>query len=236
MARYDIVVPVFGLASLHAYLSARDAARGRERWYFLAGILSGLSGLARLYDLFWLPVLLVLTMWDGRSSCPEEPRPKAHSVLGAPLGSGLRYARYVLVGFALSWLPYIAYVLGDLYDWRGQTRGYGDRFDLLNLQWYLDNLLREPGRYAAGLGSAAGLRVGFWSAVIVWPSSLGALAWRGLRHGDRAARVVVVPAIVIPLLFALLFHLKLINYLVTIAPLGAIAAAGGGVTWVRLTG
>ena len=227
IARYDMVVPVFGLAALHAYLSAR--AQGRRRWYFCAGLLAGLSGLGHLYGCFWLPVLLVLAWWDGRDQaaiCDATP-PRPMAAIGL-----------MSLGFALAWLPYVLYVLGDLQSWRGQTRGYADRFDLLNLRWYLDNLRNEYHRYGPGLGPPRPtilLRVGFWSALVALPASLGALLWRGLRHSDRAARVVVVPAIVFPLLFAALIRLKLVNYTVAFVPIGAIAAAWGSVTlWTWL--
>jgi 4-amino-4-deoxy-L-arabinose transferase-like glycosyltransferase len=221
IARYDMVVPVFGLASLHAYVIALK--RGNNRWYCLAGILAGLAGLAHLYGLFWLPVLFLLSFWDSSDS---RLRWRASHT-------------FLLIGFLLAWLPYITYVLGDLYDWRGQMRGYGTRFDLMNLNWYFDNLVHEYHRYGPGLGRlepAVLLRVGFWSALMALPLSLGALAWRGLCHGNRAARIVVVPAIIFPLLFAFLIRSKLVNYTVTVAPLCAIAIAWGSVAlWDWLT-
>jgi hypothetical protein len=238
IARYDMVVPAFGLASLHAYLSAREHAQ--KRWYVLAGVLAGLAGLGHLYGVFWLPVLLLLTLWDGhvsidrgseRIQVPKERAP------GIPIRSS---ASCVLLGFVLPWLPYLVYVLGDVYDWRGQTRLYvGERrFDLFDPRWYFNNLLNEPLRYSLGLrstGLRAALRVGLWTTVVALPASLGVLAWRGLRCGDGSARVVVVPAIVFPLLFALLIHIKLMNYIVAFAPLWAIAVAWGGMTfWTRL--
>ncbi len=218
LARYDMVVPVLGLASLHAYLSARQQDTGR--WYFLSGLLAGLSSQAHLYGLFWLPVLLVLLFWDHRR--------KMNRALG-----------YALLGFIVVWLPYLAYVLGDLYDWRGQTRGYANRFDLLNLQWYLNNLLNEYHRYGPGLGRLGPnilLRVGFWSALVVLPLSLFALARRALRLDDRSARVIVVPLFLFPLLFAFLIYLKLVNYTITFVPLAAIAAAWGGVMFWNWAG
>lgn len=215
IARYDMLVPVWGLASLHVYLMAR--ARGRARWHVLAGLLVGLAGLSHLYGVFYLLVLLVLGAWDG---------PRRAWVIGC-----------VLFGFVLPWLPYAAYVLSDIPNWRGQTRGYGDRFDLLNAQWYLENLLREPQRYGPGLGPAAPgwlLRAGFWSACVALPSSLVALFRRGWQQHDRAARVLVLPAVLLPILFALFIRLKLSNYLVAIMPFFSMAAAWGGVAlWDR---
>jgi 4-amino-4-deoxy-L-arabinose transferase-like glycosyltransferase len=213
IARYDMAVPVFGLAALHTYLSAR--ARGGRLRYVVAGGLVGLSGLAHLYGLFWLPALTLIALWDGR---------------GQPFRNTLARAGWLALGCALPWLPYAAYVLGDLESWRGQTRAYADRFDLLNARWYLENVQREPLRYAPGLppGLERLLRVGFWGALVALPLALGALIYRGLR-GDESARTLAVPALLFPLLFALLIRLKLMNYLVAFLPLWSLAVAWGGV-------
>jgi 4-amino-4-deoxy-L-arabinose transferase-like glycosyltransferase len=286
IARYDMVVPVFGLASLHAYLSARE--RGRAGGYVLSGFLAGLSGLAHLYGVFWLPALILLTLWDAgdaagsspdnglsdkccmtsptlrlRATHPERSETQSKE-RGAPLrvlpyflarfrrqannasnapndahrAGRLSAVGYLVLGFGLPWLVYAVYVLGDVYAWRGQTRSYADRFDLLNPGWYLDNLLAEPRRYGPGLGPVGPgvlLRVGFWSALMALPLSAGALARRAWRYADRSARSVLVPAVVLPILFAFLIRLKLSNYLVTIAPIWALAMAWGGVAlWTRL--
>lgn len=219
LARYDMLVPVFGLGAMHAYLSAR---RGDDaHWYGVAGLLTAGAGLAHLYGLFWLPVLTILTLWDA-----HQTRKNRWAALAS-----------LLMGFALPWLLYMSYVAADLYDWRGQTRGYSNRFDLLNFQWYVENLRNELHRYGPGLGSfpAALTRVGFWSTFIVLPLSLAALGWRAVRLGEHAARVLVVPLVVLPILFALLLRLKLVNYTITIAPLAAIAVGWGGVAlWDKL--
>jgi 4-amino-4-deoxy-L-arabinose transferase-like glycosyltransferase len=216
VARYDIVVPVFGLTALHAYLSAREKAD--NRWYFLAGLLAGLSGLAHLYGAFWLPVLVLLAMWHKRS----------WTSIGA-----------MLLGFTLPWLLYVAYVLGGLNDWRGQMRANSVRFELLNPAWYMHNVLREFERYGPGLGRlrpAILLRVGFWSALVALPLSLGTLAWRALRQADWAAQTLVTPIVIFPLLFAFLITVKIANYSIAFLPLTAIAAAWGVRTlWVKMS-
>src|SRR5262249_38326304 len=112
IARYDPLVPVLGLAALHAWLSARDS--GARAWYLAAGVLAGLAGLAHVYGLFWIPALLLLTWRDGRRS---------------RLG-------WLIAGAMLPWLPYLGYVLTDLPAWRAQTAGYAERFGLLDPRWY----------------------------------------------------------------------------------------------------
>jgi len=210
IARYDPMVPVLGLASLHVFLSAR-APLGpiHDRWFHaLAGFLAGLAGLAHLYGLFWLPVLIVLAIWDGR--------PKS--------------AGWLVLGAALPWLPYVAYVLADVPDWRGQTLIYSTRFELFNPRWYLDNVVQEYHRYGPGFGPPGPawlLRVGFWVSLVALPLSLFLLARRAIVHADPAARAIVVPAILLPVLFALSIKLKLVNYALVEQPLFALAIAWG---------
>jgi 4-amino-4-deoxy-L-arabinose transferase-like glycosyltransferase len=207
IARYDPLAAALGLAALLVYLNVRQS--GTRLGYLGAGVLAGLSGLAHLYGLFWVIVLVVLVVMDRRQRAP---------------------AGWIVLGAVLPWLPYAAYVAGDLPDWRGQTAGYANRFDLLNPAWYLDNLAQEYHRYGPGLGPPGLgmlLRVGFWSLLVALPLSLGALAWRAWRCGDAAARAVVVPAILLPILFAALIHLKLVNYTLLELPLEALAVAWG---------
>lgn len=210
IARYDMLVPVFGLASLQVYLTA--SRRSSLRYYVVAGVLASLATFAHLYGGFWLIALAALAIWDR---------------------AGWRALLALLIGFAFVWPLYLAYVLAHPADWLGQMRGYAPRFDLLNPAWYLDNLRNEYLRYSPGLGAPGWqylLRPGFWCVAIAVPISGSAL----LRRSDRAARAIVAPLFIFPALFALLIHLKLINYLIAVLPLGALAMAWGGVElWRR---
>jgi hypothetical protein len=216
IARYDMAVPVFGLASLHAYLWGR--ARGGAGWYATAGLLAGLAGLSHLYGAFWLPALAALALWDRAGGRP----------LAALAG-----------GFAAAWLPYLAYVLADVPTWVSQTRQYGPRFGLLDPHWYWRNLVAEPRRYGPGLGPPGWgwlARPGAWLGLLGAPAAALALAARAWRGADPAARALAAPLVLLPALFALLVHLKLANYLVTVAPLGALAVAWAGVALWRRPG
>lgn len=214
IARYDIVVPVFGLGALLAFVHARD--RVGWLWYSAAGLLAALAGLSHVYGAFWFVALALLALWD-------RARPRQLAALA--------------FGFVAPWLGYLAYVLPHLDDWRGQTRIYNPRFELLDPGWYVSNVLDEYHRYGPGLGPPGWdwlARPGFWVALVVLPASLVALARRAMR-GDRAARAIVVPTVVIPALFAPLLYVKQSSYLLTVVPLGAIAAAWGVVElWRRL--
>lgn len=218
IARYDMLAAVFGLASLHAYQWAYQ--RSTRRSYMLAGFLAACATLSHLYGVFWLIALFTLTVWDQSRTISRR------STIGS-----------MLIGFSVPLIPYAIYILGDVADWRGQTLGYADRFELLNVNWYVQNFLHEPQRYAPGLGSIGFnwlLRPGFWSALIVIPCAVAMLWRRSLS--DRTLRALVVPALGLPVLFALLIHLKLANYLLTIIPILGIVFAWGVVSlwsWLR---
>jgi hypothetical protein len=160
-----------------------------------------------VYGLFWVPALLVLGVWDGQR----------------------RLTGLIALGAVLPWLPYAAYVLGDLPDWRAQMAIYATRFELLNPAWYAANLLDEYHRYGPGLGPPGRAwlaRPGFWLALVVLPASLVGLARRAVA-GDAAARAVVVPGVLFPVLFGLTITLKLVNYTLIELPLFAVAMAWG---------
>ena len=115
-------------------------------------------------------------------------------------------------------------------DWRGQTLIYQTRFEVLNARWYLDNLVQEYHRYGPGLGPfglAWLTRVGFWAALLALPLSLALLARRALLHADPAAKAIVAPALLLPVLFALTIKLKLVNYTLIELPFFALAIAWG---------
>lgn len=212
ISRYDFLVPVFGLLSLHTYISARH--RDARFQYALSGIFAALAGLSNVYGAFWLLALGLLALWDQVS---------------------WKRALLIVPGFGIAVLPYLAYIFTNFADWSIQTRFFTPRFDLLNLNFYWQNLLREPSRYGPGLGQPGLgylLRPGFWSISIAVPAGLIFLAARAYQHNDRAARTIVVPALLFPALFGLLIASKVVSYTLIMLPLGYLAAAWGGlVLW-----
>jgi hypothetical protein len=212
IARYDMVVPVFGLAALHAYISAVRAVPARKGWYFgLAGGLAALAGLTHLYGAFWLPVLLALAIWQGVR---------------------WRHVGALVAWFAIPWLLYGLYVLPGWSDWRGQFSGYGDRFELTNLAWYWNNLALEPRRYGPGLGTLNWhylARPGFWAALISVPAGIVYQAVLAVRHKQVQSQAILVPIVILPLLYGFLLALKLANYLVMIIPLASVVVACGAI-------
>ena len=103
----------------------------------------------------------------------------------------------VLVGALLPWLPYAAYVLVDLPDWRGQTLIYADRFHLFDAAWYLDNLRQEYHRYGPGLGPFGApwlARIGFWTLLAGLPVSLVVLGDLTITEGVTEAVAAFQPS------------------------------------------
>jgi 4-amino-4-deoxy-L-arabinose transferase-like glycosyltransferase len=205
IARYDILVPVFGLASFLAWLRGRAAARP---WLlFASGLLAGLAGLANVYGAFWIPALALLALIESTAG-------------------RLRRLAWLLAGAALPVLGWLAVLAAHWDDTRGQFIKHAGRFDLLRPSFYFDNLLNEPHRYFLGVRDPATyLRLGFWLAVLGLPASLLWLAWRWRRARDPRALWLLTPALVLPLLLALLDAEKRFYYLIVAIPLFAIALA-----------
>lgn len=203
VARYDVLVPVAGLLALHAYLTA--AATGKLYWYLAAGVLCALAGLAHVYGAFFIVVVLALLVWE---------RPKGWGRASAAL----------CLGFALPWALYSIYVLQDVATWRAQLRGYGDRFGVTDWRWYVENIRTELQRYSVGITQEGEWmrRPGFWLALFGLVAAVFALGRRAFS-GDSNARVVLLPLVLIPVLFACLIRPKFTNYLFVVAPFAALA-------------
>lgn len=214
VARYDVAVPLFGLAAF--YVALRWPTR-RGVW-LVAGLLVGLAGLTHLYGLFWGAALAVWLL----SSLSQH---KGHEV------RAWRALAALVVGVALAWTPWLLYVASGWDDYLAQGRIHADRFDLFSPEFYLTNLTREPLRYLSGLGLGDGgretaLRAGTWLALAGLPLTLAALARRawGRDQGARALLVVLATQVA---LFALLLSQKQFSYTATLLPLAAVASAWG---------
>lgn len=196
LARYDILVPVTGLATLLLYLHAR----GKERpiWYWAAGFCAGLAGLAHLYGAFWIVALGALARWDG-----------ARRAQIFALG----------FGFLVPWSVYALYVAGGWDSFLAQTQWYGERFDLLNPQWYIVNLSREAHRYQfADVPTAL-------VTCTVLAAGCGTLARAAIKDRRSPAIVILVSALVLVAGLAWFVESKAQAYLIAVLPLFAIGAA-----------
>jgi 4-amino-4-deoxy-L-arabinose transferase-like glycosyltransferase len=241
LARYDILVAPLGLAALWAWVQARHTTQ--LRYDLLSGLLAGMAGLAHLYGLFWGFVLLLALLLDQvyqiRLDRPYDPRTadgrRREKSLhpGRPWSFILRRralwsAALLVSGVAIPWLPWVAILRANWSEFVGQSMKHAGRFDLSRPAFYLDNLLNEGERYALFTHEPATfLRAGFWLLVLGVPLALLWLGWHALRLRDRRALWLLAPSLVFPLLFALLISKKSFYYLMTVAPLFALALAWG---------
>jgi hypothetical protein len=221
LARYDIAVPVFGLAACLALGRAGPSAgRWAGWWAALAGGLGGLAGLAHVYGWFWLAALGAALLHMGARWLAW--RWAAGTLMALSLGA------------AVVTLPYGGYVLAHWGDWLGQTAEYGDRARVLNITWYANNVLREVQRYGPGLGEPnwqAWLRPGLWLAWSAGPAAGVMLMRRAGRNLQASAYAWSLAAL--PVLLAVFITSKVANYLLLYLPLAALAIAWGVVALWR---
>ena len=207
IARYDMLVPVFGLGALLAYHRARQNAGLRLDG--LSGLLAGLAGQANVYGLLWVGVLLSLHAIDRRV--------KTEPVWHGPVS--------VLMGAGLVWIGWLAISLLNWTELQSQFSKHtaDGRFDFWSLSFYLDSLLREPHRYGLILSRPATyLNPGSLLLLLGLPLATLMALGRFIRGEARSLLLLLGPALLFPLIFALLVNTKRPFYLATVAPLFAL--------------
>ncbi len=208
IVRYDIGVPVFGLAGFLLIAGRTRITRVRVA---AAGALAALSALCHVYGGAWLAVSALLTLRDE----------------GAGRGARLT----VLCGSFLAALsPWILFASRAPADLAGQNFNVADRFDLFDSAFYLSNLRFEWHRYGPLLRAvrSGDLAAWIWGAAVVAGGML--LLRRATRERDRSAEAILLALTVTTALFALLVRPKTFSYLATIWPLLALAAAAAVVS------
>ncbi len=189
IVRYDSAVPLFGLLALLLFVEGMEGWKnGRmEEWKagqatyklqspnlpisqspnpptsqsLLLGTLIGLATLSHVYGAFWLPALLLVMLWQwGRRS--------------------LKPALLTGLGFGLTLLPWLLFVASGWSDFLNQGRNYADRFGLLDIRFYLLNLLLEVERYDPILNGAK-QSFGAWLWLVACGLSLLWLVWVVIR-------------------------------------------------------
>jgi 4-amino-4-deoxy-L-arabinose transferase-like glycosyltransferase len=215
--RYDIAVPVFGLLALCAFFRAER--RPAPGWYLLTGILTGLSSLSHLFGAFWLPLFLGLLLYGWHGTVH-----RAHT------------ASLVILGFLLTWLPWLAYIASGWEDYLGQMRFVASRFEVFDPSFYISNALYGGGPISLDwmlkvLREQPWNRPGTWSVLVGIPVAFGAMAWSGAPERDRhrAARMLGVAALLQLLMFLVLLKVKTVNYMIGLWPLGALLLAWLGI-------
>lgn len=123
--RYDLAPVPFLLAGCLFLLGGPSLGRA-----IAAGAIFGIAVLFQFYGAFIFP-MAVAFLWLEALPTRERLR-----LIGALLGAA------ALVG-----VPYGAYILSDLADYKGQVRTIDDRAELTDPRFYFDNLLDEPNRF-----------------------------------------------------------------------------------------
>lgn len=198
IGRYDIMVPVFGLAALLAFPSSENARPAR--WLGVGGLVA-LSALTHVYGAFLLVGLVLLMIW-GRAGAL---RPKVW---------------LVLAGFLAPVLPWLWFVGNDLAGFRGQLAVPVGRFEMLEPSFYLANVGHEAERYGAMTASlgVALRRPGVLIVAALVPAALLLLLRRRLRGERDAAWEIAALFVVQALLFATLLQTKRPSYAIALWP------------------
>ncbi len=212
LGRYDILVAPLGLAA--AWAAWRAHRTGRARDDCLSGMLAGLAGLAHLYGLVWVAVVVVWRWLE-------------------PVHRGVRLKRtlWVLGGAGAAWLPWLLIIARYWDDFAAQQRAVNLRPAASGV-WarVASSFVHEPDRYLLALRDPASYgRPGVWLLLAMAPLALLWLA-RETRGGDPerrwAMRAWLAATVMFPLALTLLPS-KNFGYLATVAPLWAVAVAGG---------
>ncbi|MCI0434197.1 MAG: hypothetical protein L0271_11260 [Gemmatimonadetes bacterium] len=217
VARYDILVPAFGLGALLCFHGG-GASVSRIR-LFIAGVLAGLATLAHLYGAFWLVGLTLVVLLR-----PAPRRNRAQAVL------------FLAAGFAIALAPALLWIASAWSDFVGQQQILTERYRVFDPRFLIDNLVREPQRYRPLLTRAEPfgwslLRPGFWIA-IGGATLVMARLQRSVRnrvkmheHDVRIEFTALVVMLTQLVLFALVVRVKTYSYLISVWPLVALLIA-----------
>jgi len=197
LVRYDNAVPLFGLSAF-----ALATLQKPQPYHFLfAGIFIGLSALSHFYGIFWFPALLLAL------AAQSEKR-----MIRPPL--------LMTFGLGLVLLPWLLFAASGWQDFLNQFRQNASRFDLLDPQFYLSNLLAERYRYQFVID----LFSDYWSLAL----DLALLIFGGMwairkTHG----KILIAVLVALVSLLALLIRQKDFRYLMIVWPLLALVVAAG---------
>jgi 4-amino-4-deoxy-L-arabinose transferase-like glycosyltransferase len=218
IARYDMLAAMWGLAAFWQFVQAQES--GSYRRSLLCGILVGLAALSHIYGLFWgAAILLILAVeWFLK--------PRLRTLLIGVL---------VGLGAAVTCLPWFAHVALHWEEFVGQQTIVAERFRLLHLDFYWNNLIGERIRYLPNLQVARNyLRAGLWFLLLIAPLGVFRLAYLGLYKAQRSPRRIAIAFAVIALLYALLLQPKVAVFLPLVLTVLAIIA-GACVEWLLRT-
>jgi 4-amino-4-deoxy-L-arabinose transferase-like glycosyltransferase len=228
IARYDILVPAFGLASLVALERAYESRRGAGALWFVSGVFAGLATIAHLYGAFWLVGIIAVLV--ARRSVDRVSTPRDGRCDRSAHGTVRTAAALIVAGFAMPLLPVVAKIAASWADFVGQQRVLAGRYDVLDPTFYVRNIINEPLRYGPLFGVD-----GNWTALALRPGlvvagiglALGLARWfrRDLRARDRTTFAVGSVLLTNVVMFAVFVQVKTYNYLISVWPLAVILIA-----------
>lgn len=203
LARYDVLVALFGLGAFWHFLRAR---KQRDLGHdFLCGIFVGLAGLAHVNGLFWGAGLLIALTFD-------------QILFG--VSAFIQRVFYVMAGMILVLLPWTLIVVTNIDQFVGQQLLNPQRFEVFELSFYWDNIRNEPFRYLQKLRDGSALtRLGTWLQIIAMPIAMIVLAHAAIRWQLRAALWLLATTVTVALAFALLLQPKSVYYLPSVVVL-----------------
>jgi hypothetical protein len=211
---YNLYFATFGTAALFRYIETR-----LSRWIFLAGLLAGLSFLAKISGLYFLAALGLFLIYDEQN-LQESVRYRDRNVTGSTFSALLTLT---LVGFdtALLWLVHSRLDIDELYHFA--LPGFALTFFLIVREW------REP-RFAMPIrlwqvaGRLFPLMVGaalpvvlflvpYWltGTLGMWYTNVFALSAARLQHVFYAPIGAVAGVCCLPLFVALGVNRQLVT-------------------------
>lgn len=219
IARYDILVPVFGLSALLAFERASSRSPDSAWLWFVSGFFAGIATTAHLYGVFWLVALLAV-LAVRRAGRGSEGR----------AGRAFPGVVRMVAGFVLALLPLAITIVSNWTEFLAQQRVVAARYDLFDPRFYIDNIINEPFRYGPFFGFDAGwsrlvLRPGLWLTGAGVVIALVHWARSGLRERQGTGFAIGLVLLVNVVLFTLLIQVKTYNYLISVWPMVVILIA-----------
>lgn len=201
IGRYDVLVPVLGLASLLAILPTLEQNAASAWRLVSAGVLAGFAALTHYYGAVWIVVLCALII-------------ASHGI------SAKRRFVYIATGFGIALAPWVWFIFRDLPMFLVQKQTQAARYGA-----DLSAMPSELARYglvwsAAAHGHFASLA--WLASVLAGLALLLIVARRSDTFGPRTLTLVLG---VVLIFFSVLVRRRLFNYLGTVWPLLALTAS-----------
>jgi 4-amino-4-deoxy-L-arabinose transferase-like glycosyltransferase len=213
-ARYDVCAVMFvwlAIALLDRLIIAP------RRWIAVAvGVCAGLATLTQFFGIFVVPVMMSAWWWQRRRSAWRDP---------------LTYL--MLVGFAAITLPYAVAIAANFSGFSGQWMMHTGRMGFTQPEFYWNNLIHEPQRYANLISwPAPALFVDDafdrpfspWLFVIASIGAVLNVIYR-LRRSGQGDRLLALSLVICAGLLALIEQTKAPLYAIVLLPAVYIAVA-----------